>query len=71
MQKFHLHQTTNSFPTELEDETAWQVYSHIRTRLGLEAAEKVQRMLEETGSAHLSDTDSLGTQYAFDIRPSR
>ncbi len=69
MQKFYVHQTTDSFPTVLEDETEWQVYSHVRTRLGLEAAEKVHRMLEETGSADIRDTDNLGTVYAFEIRP--
>jgi hypothetical protein len=69
MQKFHVYQTTDSFPTEIEDETAWQVYSHVRTRLGLEAAEKVYRMLEETGTANIRDTDGVGTVYAFEIRP--
>jgi hypothetical protein len=60
-----------AFPTELDSETAWQVYSHVRMRLGLKAAEEVQRMLDEKGAAHISGTDGAGTHFVFDIQPSR
>jgi hypothetical protein len=68
MQKFHVHQTTDSFPTDLDDMTEWQVYSHVRTRIGLEGAEEMSRLLNETAAATVRGIGLQGAEIVFEVR---
>jgi hypothetical protein len=69
MQKFCVHQTTDSFPTELNDMTEWQVYNHVRTRIGMEAAEVMSRALNEKGAATVRGIGLQAVEIVFEIRP--